>query len=814
MHAALLVAVALVSAPGGPQGSPPDSGLLTLPRLHGEPPLEGRPPTALGLSPRGTWLTWLSPSPGDSDVLDLVGARLPDGAPRTLVSASDLLAGAEQRLSEAERMALERRRITRRGLTSYQWCGDDGLTLLFPFSGDLYLARLAPEPPPPATGEPTPKCLPACGRPRITRLTSDPEAPELNPSCAPDGARVAYVKDGDLHVLDLSAPLASARRLTSRDRDTQTFGLPEFIAEEEMGRHEGFWWSPDGQRLLVLEVDEAPVSVKRRARIHAGHTDLMDQRYPAAGEANARVTPWLVEAAGAVGPGGTRVAGAASPVRLSLPASVSPDPAPDGYLTRAGFLPDGSPWLSWQSRDQRRLTLLVGRSTRPDGPGAEPDERPDLRPLLTEEDPAWVELHDDLRALPDGRLLWSTERSGRRQLVVVDRRTGRLTPLTSEPEPVHSVLAVDPVGGRVFYSAWRDRGRQLHVFSIPLRGGQARQLTREPGWHDATFDPSGRFFVDRHSDLFVPPQTRLRDARGAVVRDIDLNPADALRSFALPEVKALEVTAPDGTPLNAWFFRPLRPDGALGPGGTRSDGATFPVIASIYGGPGAQTVRRAWSRSLLHVLRWTQLGVGVLMLDNRGMAGRDRAFTRAHHLRFGQVEREDLHAGIAALSREPGVDPARIGLFGWSYGGFLAAREALDPASPFAATVSVAPVTDWTLYDTHYTERYLGLPRPDGRAGALSPTYADTDLVARARDLSRPLLLMHGTADDNVLFEHTLRLSEALQNAGRRFELMIYPGKAHGISGKTAQVHVYSTLTGFFARHLGFRDPDARGGTP
>lgn len=759
MHAALL-AIALALPANMP---PPPPAELTLARIHAEPSLEGRPPTALTLSPAGRWLAWLAPSARDAEVQDLFGARLPGGPPETLVAASDLLAGAVQRLTEAERMALERRRIGRRGITAYQWCGGDGQTLLFPFSGDLYLARLPAGPPPPVPGEPQPKCLPTCGKPSIRKLTSDPEVPELNPVCSPDGRQVAFVRDGNLHVLDVGT--RTVRALTATTSETQSFGLAEFIAEEEMGRHEGFWWSPDGLQLLVLEVDEAPVGVKQRARIHAERTDLVAQRYPAAGEANAVVRAWLVEA-----DGGARL-------RLETPAE-------DGYLARAGFFPDGRPWVAWQTRDQRALHLLehVGTS------GA-------MRTILVEEDAAWVELHDDLRALPGGRLLWSTERSGRRQLVTVDRATGKLRALTAEPEPVERVLAVDAKGGRVFYAAWRDRGRELHVFSIPSGGGKAQQLTREPGWHDATFDATGRYFVDRHSDLMVPPRTTLRNALGTHVRDIDPNPADELRGMAMPEATALAVTAVDGTPLNAWLFKPR---------GT-FDTEKMPVIVSMYGGPGAQTVRRAWSRSALHILRWTQLGVGVFMLDNRGMAGRDRAFTRAHHRRFGDVELEDLRAGVAALSEVPWVDAGRLGLFGWSYGGFLAARAALDPATPFAAAVAVAPVTDWTLYDTHYTERYLGLP---GAPGSLAAPYAHADLVRRAADLACPLLLVHGTADDNVLFDHTLRLAAALQGAGHRFELMVYPGKAHGIAGKAAQSHVYGTLTGFLARHLAFRDPE------
>jgi dipeptidyl-peptidase-4 len=217
-----------------------------------------------------------------------------------------------------------------------------------------------------------------------------------------------------------------------------------------------------------------------------------------------------------------------------------------------------------------------------------------------------------------------------------------------------------------------------------------------------------------------------------------------------------------------------------------------------YGGPGAATVNWSWGRDLPLIAWWQQRGYGVLTVDTRGMAHRDREFMRAHYRAFGVNEVADLFAAVRQLpQRAPGVDAARIGFFGWSYGGFLGARAVLDADTPFAASVAVAPVTDWTLYDTAYTERYLGLP-DDGKAAP----YASANLPARAALLSKPLLLVHGTADDNVLFEHTLRLVEALQTAGKTFDLQIYPGKAHGIAGRAARLHLYRTMDAFFERHL------------
>lgn len=712
-------------------------GALTLERVFADPPLGGRPPMGVSLSPDGKLLSFLRPNDADSEVLDLWGAALPDGAPRMLVATADLLGGKEQKLTEAERMALERKRITKRGITSYLWCGKEAPALVFPLSGDLYLARLG------------------AAAPEVVRLTNDEDVPEMDPVCDEKGALIAVVKKGDVVVIDTKT--RKARPLTRGAGPTRSFGLAEFIAAEEMGRTEGMWWSPNGKQMIVFEVDESVVGVKTRARIFADRTEMEEQRYPAAGEKNAVVTPWLVDVA------------SGKKIKLQVPTA-------DGYLPRAGFLPDGAPWIQWQSRDQTVLKLFEGNA------------KGELRLILEEKDATWVELHDDLKPLPDGkRLLWSTEQSGRRQIVLVDRKSGAVTPLTNEPEAVDAIEGLDEAKGVVFFSARRDRGRQRHLFSQPLAGGPAVQLTSEPGFHAAVFDDTARFFVHTWSDFGRPPAVDVRDAAGKRVQAIDDNPASELASLTRSTPQWIDVKAEDGAVLNAVLLPPTR----------MKPGVKYPVIADIYGGPTGADAGRFWQKSYLMWTYWNQRGYGVLLLDVRGSSGRDRAFGRAHYRQMGVVEVKDTFAAARQISSVPWVDGKRLGLFGWSYGGFLAARAALDGDSPFAVHVGVAPVTDFALYDTHYTERYLGMPE-----GGKAPAYAQTNLSVRAKGLNRPLLLVHGTADDNVLFENTLRLTEALQQEGKLFELMIHPGKAHGISGKEAQRHVYRTITAYFDRHL------------
>lgn len=728
----LLTLLACVCATSAALAQPP---ALTLERLTADPPLAGRLPRQAEISPGGQWVSFLRPSAADSEVLELWAQPSSGGEPRKLVSAADLLGGAAQQLSEAEKMALERQRINQRGITGYQWCGSDDSALLFPLSGDLYLVRLS------ANG------------PQAQRLTNTPDAPEQDPRCAPDGKSLAYVQGGNLFVLPL-AEGAKPRQLTQDGNDTLSWGLAEFIAAEELGRQRGFWWSKDGRSLLALRADESRVAVKTRAQIFADRTAMTEQRYPAAGEANAQVTAFVIEAA--------------TGQRRELPL-----PKTAEYISRAGWFADGTPWLQWFNRDQTRLTLTEFKAA--------------ARDITVETDTAWVDVHDDLIETPRG-LLWSSEATGRRQLLLIDRASGRRTPLTSLPEPLAQVVCANEQ--QVVFTAATDLGKGQELQVLPLAGGKVQAVAGAASrqWRAAKSDAGCTRLLITHSAWGQPPRLELRSlGHGGVIALAGDAPAPELTAYSNTPL-ALQLTAADGsTPLNAFFFA------AQGGRETRR-----PVIVLAYGGPGAATVSWAWGRDMPLIAYWQQRGYGVLMLDTRGMEHRDREFRRAHFRSFGKVEVADLFAAVRQLpSRVPGVDAAHIGFFGWSYGGYLGARAMLDADTPFAAAVAVAPVTDWTLYDTAYTERYLGMPE-----GGNAATYASANLPPRASLLAKPLLLVHGTADDNVLFEHTLRLVEALQTAGKTFDLQIYPGKAHGIAGRVARLHLYRTMDAFFDRHL------------
>jgi dipeptidyl-peptidase 4 len=722
---------------------------LSLERLVAEPPLGGRAPLGLKLSKTGRVLTYLLPSEEDSEVTDLWALALDEeGAEaRALVRTKDLMGALAIRLSEEERMALERKRIRHKGITSYAWCGDDERALLFPLSGELYHVALGEE------------------APRARKLTGDDDA-KLDPRCSPKGTHVAFVKKGELYLVPTAG--GPERRLTTGASDVRRFGVAEFIAMEEMGRHDGYWFSPDEGHLAYTEVDESAVSEKVRPFIHADKTEMYRQRYPAAGEANALVKLHVVSLQ------------SGKSVAVNLPAE-------DGYLARAGFLADGALFVQWQSRDQRRLTLYDARA-----PAFT------LRPLLEENDEAWVELHDDLR-LSGERLFWTSETSGVKQLYALPREGGARVALTSGEEPLGAVLGVDQGAGEVLFLGASDRGRQQHVFAVPLGGGPRRQVTQEEGWHEASY--ASGLLVDRHSRFHAPATTRLLDTRGAVLRVLDEGKSELPR-YAAPARRWLTLTADDGTPLNGLLLEPVG----------RREGERSPLLVYTYGGPTTNVVADRFSRLYPLFMSWTQRGFAVLLVDNRGTSARSRAFSRAFKDRFGELEVKDQIAGVrAVLAEHPWLDETRVGIFGWSYGGYVSLMTLLADDSPFAAAAAVAPVTDWALYDTHYTERYIGTPLLNAAA------YERSNVLRRVDKLQgsdKALLLVHGMADDNVLFAHSLALVEALQSRSLPFDFMAYPGAAHGISGRERQLHVFRTVTRFFERELRPRAKHEERGRP
>jgi len=718
---------------------------LTLEAITGNAPLSGPTLMKPKVAPDGSRVTFLRGKDSDRNQLDLWEYDIASGQTRLLVDSKVVLPGAEN-LSDEEKARRERQRIAAMsGIVDYQW-SPDAKTLLFPLGGELYLYDLGKQ-----------------GRQAVRQLTHG-EGFATDPKISPKGGFVSFVRERNLWVIDL----ASGRQvqLTGDGSDTIGNGVAEFVADEEMDRHTGYWWAPDDSAIAFARIDEGPVPVQKRYEMYADRVEMVEQRYPAAGDRNVLVR------LGVVAP---RVGAAPTWVDLGKEQDI--------YLARVDWRDPQHLTFQRQSRDQKKLELV--EATLADGR---------QRTLVTETSKTWVPLHGDLRFLKDGRFIWSSERSGFEHLYLASADGATLTALTSGNWPVDGLLAVDEDAGTVYFRAGVESPLQSGIYAVSLAGGEPKRLSRSAGVHSAAFASNASVYVDSWSDSATPPQIELYRANGekiATLLDNDLadpqHPYAKYRDAQLP-VEYGTLTAADGkTELHYSLIKPTGFDPAK----------QYPVAVYVYGGPASQTVTDSWPGRGDHLFNQylAQHGYVVFSLDNRGTPRRGRDFGGALYGVQGTVEVADQLEGVKWLKQQPWVDGARIGVQGWSNGGYMTLMLLAKASDQYACGVAGAPVTDWGLYDTHYTERYMNLPaaNPDG--------YREARILSHIDGLTSPLLLIHGMADDNVLFSNSTSLMSALQKRGQPFELMTYPGAKHGLSGSNA-LHRYRVAEAFLARCL------------
>jgi dipeptidyl-peptidase-4 len=734
----LLLSTVLAFAMTTPADAQDQQPRLTLERIFGNPALSGPTPRAVKLSPDGKWLTSLRNRDDEKERFDLWATDTTTGAARMIVDSKKLGSGAE--LSEAEKMQRERARIADyKGVVAYDWSAD-AKSLLVPLDGDLYLATLDGE---------------------VRRLTSSPGS-ELDGTISPKGGYVSFVRDQNLFAVELSS--GREIRLTSDGGGTLSWGVAEFVAQEEMHRFRGHWWSPDDKHIAVARVDESPVAVVTRAAIGTDGTKVYDQRYPRAGTPNANVDLYVMSVDGS------------APVKVDLGAGK------DIYLARVDWTPDGSALLvQRQSRDQKRLDMLKvdpasGAATL----------------LFSETSKTWLNLTDDAKPLRNGGMLWSSERDGHSHLYFW--KAGHWTQLTKGAWEVRSVVGVDQTRGRVYFTANKDTPLEWQLYSVDIgHPGLIQQLTENGYSNNVVMDDKATRAIVSRSSPTQPPQSYLADATGRRLHWIEQNRvagdhpyAPFMATHVAPKFGTLK--AADGTDLH---YKIMLPNGFDGP---------RPVLVQVYGGPGAgRMVMREWVNPVLEY--FVAKGWIVFSLDNRGTPDRGKAFEDQIYRAMGSVEVADQLKGVDWLRARPDVDPKRIAVFGWSYGGYMTLKLLEAAPGVFAAGVAGAPPTRWELYDTHYTERYMGNP-------ATEPApYATSDALTNAAKIADPLLLIHGMSDDNVVLDNSTALMAKLQSAAVPFETMVYPGLGHRVAGPGISVHLYRTIENFLdAKVLGKND--------
>ncbi len=729
----------------------PAPGKLTLKAITGDAPLSG--PTLLKpqIAPDGSRVTFLRGRDSDRNRLDLWAFDVATGTSALLVDSSDVLPG-EEVLSDEEKARRERQRTASlSGIVDYQW-SPDGKTLLFPLGGELYLYDLGKS-----------------GKTAVRKLTTG-KGFATDPKVSPKGGFVSFVRARNLWAIDLTT--GEEVQLTTDGSDTIGNGVAEFVADEEMDRHTGYWWAPDDSAIAFARIDESKVPVQKRYEVYPDRTEVVEQRYPAAGDTNVAIRLATI-----------------APEPGAAPRWIDLGKNPDIYLTRVDWRDPQRLTFQRQSRDQRTLELIEVELA-----------SGQQRTLVTETAKTWVPLHHNLRFLKDGRFLWSSERSGFEHLYIADEDGKRLTQLTRGDWPVDKMLAVDEANGLVYFSAGRDAAgraapRESQIHAVPLAGGKIRTLSAEPGMHAASFAKNASVYVDSWSNARTPPQIALHRADGSLVANlIDNDPSKPSHPYAnyLAAHRPVEfgtLVAADGkTPLHYGVIKPANFDPAK----------KYPVMVYVYGGPAAQTATDSWPGRGDHFFNqyMAQQGYVVFTIDNRGTPRRGAAFGGALYAKQGTVEVDDQRKGVEWLRAQPWVDGARIGVHGWSNGGYMALMLLGKAADDYACGVAGAPVTDWALYDTHYTERYMDLP------AANVDGYREASVFTHVAGIKpNALLLIHGMADDNVLFSNSTKLMSTLQKRATPFELMTYPGAKHGLRGADL-LHRYRLTEAFFARCL------------
>jgi len=743
MRTLLLASTILLSASSALAQETP-SNILTPERVFSSPSLNGPVAKGVSLSPDGQLVAFLRSREDNVDVQDLWAAPTGEGEPYKLIDARALVPDAGE-LSEAEKARRERMRISARGVVEYSW-DQQGRYILAPLEGDIFLANRADG--------------------KVRRLTETP-ADEIDAKVSPKGSYVSYVRDQNLVVYDLAS--GKETPITDDGAGLITWATAEFIAQEEMDRDTGYWWSPDERYIAMTRVDESPVDIVPRFEITGGGATMVEQRYPRAGRPNAVVELYVRDLQG----GGR--------VKVDLGSNT------DIYLARVNWSGDGKTlYVQRQSRDQKTLDLLSVDPTT----GAS-------RVILSQKAQAWVDLNDDFRVLSDGRFIWSNEDSGWRHLYLYDRNGRRLRAITRGDYPVKHLDGVNEQTGDVYFTASMRDGKELPIEQQMFRANLNRTVdpvavTPGGGWWTVSVNGPATAYVGNYSDPATPTQSALYRIDGTRVRWIEENKLDASHPFA-PYVSRLR-TPEFGTMQShgqTLVWRMTTPPDF-------DPSKKYPVVMQVYGGPGTGAgVQKSWQPLTNQLL--TEAGYIVFRVDNRGEGDRSQAFETSIYRRLGIPAVEDQAQAAQWLKTVPYVDADHIAVMGWSFGGFLSLLTLTDKDAGLASALAGAAPTEWSLYDTHYTERYMSTPQanPEG--------YAATDVLPRLDDMTGRLLLLHGMADDNVIFGNATRVIDALQAKSVPFEMMLYPGQRHGVRGDPRQLQQWRTYLDFLDRTIGKR---------
>lgn len=745
----IAIVATIAAAPSFAQTAAATAKQLTVERIYGEPSLSGELTGGIEWAPNGKRFSYYAASAdGSGEALWTMDAS--SGERKVLVNAATL-----REVTQPEKQAVvQATGAARAGRKTYLWAPDGG-SLLFIGSDSLAVLDLS-----------------TMKRKEVVSGSKD----IVDPKFSPDSKWISFAGNHNLWVVNVET--GKTRQLTSGGTVDMLKGELDWVYPEELDCRTAYWWSPDSTKIAYYEMNEKAVERYPIVDMSSAKGAIEYTHYPEAGTANPVVRVGVVEIGGAAGAEGvpeTRWMETGNDTNV--------------YIPRVDWLPDSRRVaIQRLNRAQNRLDLLfcdvaTGASKR----------------VLTQTDKYWVNISDDLYFFSDGkRFLWSSEETGFRHYYLYNMQGKQIEQLTSGDWGVTgnggfgpgaaTHPAVDEQHGYVYFMSNKGTIIGSQLYRVSIADKTITQITQGDGTHDVLIAPETFDFVDTFSTAMTPPRQDLYSAEGSKITTIDDNSVPELAEYHLSPVEFLNVTANDGTKLYAMMIKPPDFDPAK----------KYPVLIGVYGGPQAQSVRNAWGGiGFLWNEMMAEKGYIVFQVDNRGSYNRGHAFETPIYHHFGRVELEDQLTGVNYLKSLSYVDGSRIGIWGWSYGGFMTLYSLTHAQGVFKAGVSVAPVSDWRLYDTIYTERYMGTPQenPDG--------YRDSSPVNAAGSLSGKLMMAHGTGDDNVHFANTAEFINELIDANRYpARLMVFPGRGHPISDHGARVQLFERITQFFLDNL------------
>ena len=771
---------------------------LTIERLCGSPALAGNTPSGLKLAPDGSRITYLKGRSFDQSFKDLWEMNVSSGEHKLLIDA-DLMSIGE--LSDEEKARRERMRAGEgRGIMDYFW-SEDSQSIVIPAGDKLYQFHVS---------ESSLNCLSEIGGGALT-----------DPKLSPKGKWISFVRDNDIFIYHIQTKRLV--RLTTDGGNAIKNGMAEFVAQEEMDRMTGYWWSGDEQFIAFTRTDESNVDLQTRNEIYADGISVTQQRYPSAGTNNAMIQLGVIDVQNVENSG----------VHEKEIKWIDLGDDKDIYIARVKWFPASQTNVNmlsfqWQNRSQKHLIL----KTVPIASNSFFDKSsklPNPETLLEEKcEEGFINLTNDtdFHVFKNGKqFLWLSEKSGFKHIYLGNiQQTPNLATLnqiTSGNWQVDGLNFVDEEGGAIYFSGRKTNVIEKHLYRLGLNISNTGDVsasdkaieeltTSTPGWHQAIFSTKKPLFLDYFTSCSNPPSVSLQLVKNetdvtksseklhrvAWVEENNIQAAEHPLNAYLPNMQ----TAPEFGTLKAengmdLYYRLLKPVNF-------DPNKKYPVLIFVYGGPHVQVCMTGarWSDSNLFLQYLLQQGYLVFSLDNRGSAGRGKDFEQIIYRDLSTCEVADQQTGVEHLRSLPFVDGSRIGIYGHSYGGYMALMCLFRmPAGYLRAAISGAPVTDWKYYDTHYTERYQGTPQnnPDGYKSSSVFSYAQN-----YDDTKSNLMIYHGMADDNVLFTNSTALYKTLQDHGKVFEIMDYPGSKHSMCGEKVKIHLYKTLFSFLQRTL------------